>query len=93
MSSGNVFGQEHQFQSRVVYAAEMQSLNEKFERLHFHSVNHPGLELVFLSKNVTRGFCQFEAGGRGEQKMRTLCTLSRHCWCIAIVSMLNSSIP
>jgi len=57
-SSGNILGQEHQFQSGVVYAMEMQPLKFLIQGLHFCSVNHPGLELVFLSKNVTRGHKQ-----------------------------------
>lgn len=32
MSSGNIFRREHQFQLWVVYAIEMQFLNEKFQR-------------------------------------------------------------
>lgn len=32
MSSGNIFRREHQFQLWVVYAIEMHSMNEKFQR-------------------------------------------------------------
>lgn len=79
MFSGNSFLQEHQFQLWVVYPIEMQYLNEKFQR-----------QQAFLSKNVTRGYYWFEIVGRVKWKMRTLCTLSRHYWCIATVYIYQS---
>lgn len=58
------------------YVTLVTLLDMRNSRQHFHSINHIGLKLRFLSKNTTRGYCWFHTGRRGEEKMRTLCTLS-----------------
>lgn len=71
----------------VIYVVEMQFLNRKFQSRCIFSPQTT-LELVFLSKNVTWEYSEFETGGKGRMEnvntVYLIQELLMHCQCIYV---------